>query len=167
VASNGSAFVVIQEGDYPPIGGTTVYALDGSGGVLKGWPFRTSTGLVWEGECGCGATGCGSWRSDQIAGPEGSLYLLQVAANAGTGGTIVAVGKDGAVKAGWPVVLRREGAEFSSVVVGPDGTAFALAIEPERYEQTECGTAIPVSSATILAIEPDGTVRYRVTVAEP
>ena len=40
-------------------------------------------------------------------------------------------------------------------------------IEPERYEQTECGTAIRVSSATILAINPDGTVRYRVTVAEP
>ena len=168
VASNGSAYVVTEEGDdnYPPHGGTRAYALDRSGNLRPGWPFRTSTGLVWLGECAC-ATGCGQSRSDQVAGPDGSLYLLQVAPNAGTGGSILAVGKDGAVKAGWPVVLRREGAEFSSVVVGPDGTAFALAIEPERYEQTECGTAIPVSSATILAIEPDGTVRYRVTVAEP
>jgi hypothetical protein len=85
------------------------------------------------------------------------------------GGSIVAVGADGAVKAGWPVVLRRAGAEFESVVVGADGTAYALAIEPERYEDAECetGSPVPVSSATIVAIAPDGAIRYRVTVMEP
>ena len=167
VASDGSAYVVTEEGNYPPTGGTTAYALDESGNLRLGWPFRTSTGLVWPGICPPCATGCGWWRSDQVAGPDGSLYLLQVAPNAGTGGSVVAVGKDGAVKAGWPVVLRRAGAEFWSVAVGPDGTAFGLAIEPERYEDTGCGAPIPLSSATILAINPDGTVRYRVTVAEP
>ena len=165
VASDGSAYVVAEEGEYPSIG-TTAYAIDSSGGLAKSWPFRTSTGLVWLGDCRC-ATGCGRSRSDQVAGPDGSLYLLQVARGAGTGGSILAVGKDGAVKAGWPVVLRRAGAEFSSVVVGPDGTAFALAIEPARYVPDECGGTVSLDSATILAINPDGTVRYRVTVAEP
>jgi hypothetical protein len=70
----------------------------------------------------------------------------------------VAIGPDGRVRPGWPVVLERPGAEFWSVVVGSDQTAFALAIEPEAGER---------SSATILAIGPDGTVRYRVTVVEP
>jgi hypothetical protein len=167
VAPDGSAYLVTQEGDYPPFGGMRAYALDPSGNPRLGWPFRTSTGLVWLGECGCSATGCGSWRSDQAAGPDGSLYLLQVAQGAGTGGSIVAVGTDGAVKAGWPVVLRRAGAGFSSVEVGPDGTAFALAIEPEKYLPDECGGTVSLDSATILAINPDGTVRYRTTLVSP
>ena len=153
-------------GDYP-FDGTIAYAIDKSGNLRPGWPFRTSTGLVWRGRVWVCATGCGSWRSEQVAGPDGSLYLLQQAATARTGGSIVAVGTDRTVKAGWPVVLRRAGAEFSSVVVGPDGTAFALAIEPERYVPDECGGTVSLDSATILAINPDGTGRYRVTVAEP
>jgi hypothetical protein len=74
-----------------------------------------------------------------LACPGRSLYLLQVAHAAGTGGSIVAVGTDGALKAGWPVVLRRAGAGFSSVAVGTDGTAFALAVEPEEYLPDQCG----------------------------
>ena len=167
VAPDGSAFVVAEEGDYP-FNGTTAYAIDKSGNLRAGWPDRTSTGLVWAGECGCSATGCGSWRSDPVAAPDGSLHLLQLAPSAGTGGSVVAVGMDGAVKAGWPVVLRRAGAQFSSVAVGPDGTAFALAIEPEEYlPPDECGVKTSLDSATILAINPDGTVRYRTTIVSP
>ena len=55
------------------------------------------------------------------------------------------------MRPGWPVELKRAGSEFWSVVVGPDGTAYALAIEPESS---------PTSSASILAIAPDSTVRY-------
>ena len=155
VAPDGSAFVVAED--------STAYAIDGSGQPRAGWPYRAPSGLVWPGYCPPCTTGCGLWRSDPVAGPDGSLHLLHV------GGSIVAVGTDGAVKAGWPVVLRRADAEFESVVVGADGTAYALAIEPERYEDAECetGSPVPVSSATIVAIAPDGAIRYRVTVMEP
>jgi len=166
VAPDGSAYVVTEEGEYP-FNGTTAYAIDKSGNLRAGWPYRTSTGLVWPGTCPCSATGCGGFRSDPVAAPDGSLHLLQLAPSAGTGGSIVAVGTDGAVKAGWPVVLRRAGAEFESVVVGPDGTVYALAIEPEEYLPDECGGKISFDSATILAINPDGTVRYRTTLVSP
>ena len=168
VAPDGSAFVVAEDSELPS-GGTTAYAIDGSGQPRAGWPYRAPSGLVWPGYCPPCTTGCGQWRSDPVAGPDGSLYLLQVAPSAAIGGSIVAVGTDGAVKAGWPVVLRRAGAEFEAVAVGPDGTAYALAIEPERYEDTGCGTGsgIPVSSATIVAIAPDGAIRYRTTIISP
>jgi hypothetical protein len=62
------------------------------------------------------------------------------------------------VRAGWPVELKRPGAEFWSVVVGPDGTVYAQAIEPESGDR---------SSATILAIARDSPVLYTTTVVEP
>ena len=58
----------------------------------------------------------------------------------------------------WPVELRRPGAEFWSVVVGSDGTAYALAIEPEPGD---------TSSASILAIAPDSTVLWTTTIIDP
>jgi hypothetical protein len=169
VASDGSTYVATEEGDFPSADGTTAYAVDAAGNLRAGWPYRAPTGLVWLGECACSATGCGWWRSDPVAAPDGSLYLLHQAPSPGAGGSIVAVATDGVVKAGWPVVLRRAGAEFSSVAVGPDGTAFALAIEPEGFLPDECGQGGKVSldSATILAIGPDGTVRYRTTIVSP
>jgi len=74
------------------------------------------------------------------------------------GGSLAAVGPDGRVRPGWPVDLKRPGAEFWSVVVGSDGTVFALAVEPQAGD---------TSSASILAIAPDSTVRYTTTVIEP
>jgi len=62
------------------------------------------------------------------------------------------------VRPGWPVELRRPGAEFWSVVVGSDGTAYVLAIEPEPGDTT---------SATVLAIAPDSSVLYRTTIIDP
>ena len=91
-------------------------------------------------------------------GPHSTLYLSLTARDETVGGSIIAVGVDGKVRPGWPVELRRPGAEFWSVVVGPDGTAYALAIEPE----TGGG-----SSATILAIAPDSTVLYTTTIIDP
>jgi hypothetical protein len=168
VAPDGSAYFVTQEGGFPD-GPTTAYAIDATGVLRAGWPYRSSTGLVWHGHVSPCATGGGLERSDPAVGPDGSLYLLQLAASRGIGGgSIVAVGTDGVVKTGWPVVLRRAGAEFESVVVGPDGTAFALAIEPEEYlPPDECGVKTSLDSATILAINPDGTVRYRTTIVSP
>jgi hypothetical protein len=85
------------------------------------------------------------------------VYLPLSARDAKVGGNIVAVGQNGRVRPGWPVLLQRAGAEFWSVVVGADGTAYALAMEPETGNQ---------SSATILAIAPDGTVLYRTTIVD-
>ena len=50
------------------------------------------------------------------------------------------------------------GAGFWSEVVAPDGTVYALAREPKH------GGA---SSAIVLAITADGTVRYRATIVAP
>jgi hypothetical protein len=62
------------------------------------------------------------------------------------------------MRPGWPVELRRPGSAFWSIVVGSDGTAYALAIEPETGD---------ASSATILAIAPDSNVLYRTTIIDP
>lgn len=44
------------------------------------------------------------------------------------------------------------------MVVGADGTAYALAVEPESSD---------ASSATVLAIGRDSTVLYSSTIIEP
>jgi len=74
------------------------------------------------------------------------------------GGIISAVGRDGQVRSDWPLALKRPGAEFWSVVVGSEGTVFALAIEPETAD---------TSSASLLAIAPDSTVLSVTTIIEP
>jgi len=147
VAPDGAAFLLSDAG-YE----TTVYGLDPSGRIMAGWPYHATAGLQWQGECPGMVTGCGVWLSIPAVGPGDVLYLLRA------GGSLVAIGPDGKVRAGWPVVLTRPRAEFWSVVVGSDRTAFALAIEPE---------AGGGSSATVLAIGPDGQVRYRTTVLDP
>jgi len=70
---------------------------------------------------------------------------------------VVVIDPDGRLRSGWPVELRRPGGEFWAVVVGPDGTASALAVEPESSD---------ASSATALAIGRDSTVLYASTIIE-
>lgn len=91
-------------------------------------------------------------------GPDGNLYLPLQARDVSFGGSLVAVGPDGRVPAGWPVELKRPGSEFWSVVVGSDGITYALAIEPETRS---------TSSGTILAIAADSTVLWTTTIIEP
>ena len=135
---------------------TSVFALDPSLDVMRGWPYRPATPLVYRFrptlELACGSLAV------PAAGPDGTLYLPLRARDEAVGGILVAVGPDGRVRPGWPVELTRPGAEFWSVVVGSDGTAYALAIEPESSRS---------SSATILAIAPDSTVRYSATIMDP
>ena len=151
VAADGTSFFVSVDG------GTTVYALDASGRVVAGWPYLEAIGLQW-GYCAPGATGCGVWRATPSVGPGDVLYLLHPPRDKTIGGSLVAIGPDGRVRPGWPVVLVRPGAEFRSVIVGPDGTAYAVVVEPEGGGHY---------SATLLAIAPDGTVRYRTAIVEP
>jgi hypothetical protein len=150
VAPDGTAYFLSDAG-----GQTTVFALDSSGRPMTGWPYRASAGLQWQEHCPADTTGCGEVLAIPAVGPDGVLYLPQEAHRAMTGGSLVAIGRDGRVRPGWPVVL---GAEVWSVVVSADGTAYALAIEPEAGGE---------SSATIVAIDPDGSVGYRTTVVDP
>jgi outer membrane protein assembly factor BamB len=151
VARDGTTFV-FSEID------SAVYALDPSLKVMGGWPYRASTPLVHPGwndpryDIPCAAIG------RPAVGPGNVLYMPLRARNASVGQRIVAVGPDGRPRAGWPVELRRSGAEVYSVVVGSDGTVYAMAVEPE----TAGG-----SSATVLAVSPDSTVLYRTTIMNP
>jgi hypothetical protein len=136
---------------------TQIFAIDPSLAILRGWPYRPGTPLErpdpWRAEEGINCTS----PAAPAAGPDNTLYLPLQARDSTVGGSLVAVGPDGKVRAGWPVELKRPGAEFWSVVVGSDGTVYALAIEPESNGG---------SSASILAIAPDSTVLYTTTIID-
>ena len=153
VAHDGTTFVYSELN-------SAIYALDPSLSPIRDWPFEPEApravarpGLESEHEAGyCPASVV------PVVGPDRTLYLALEARDTTIGGHLLAVGMDSQVRPGWPVDLLRPGSEFWSVVVGPDGTVYALAIEPESGGS---------SSATILAIAPDSTVRYRTTIVEP
>jgi hypothetical protein len=137
---------------------TAIVALDASLELLGGWPFRPATPLVRRDPLSnLDGISCPSLAIPAV-GPDSTLYLPLQARDATVGGSIIAVGPDGRVRPGWPVELRRAGAEFWSIVVGSDATVYALAIEPEPGE---------AFSASILAIAPDSTVLYTTTIVEP
>jgi hypothetical protein len=150
VAEDGTTWLVTEDR------GTTVYRLDPTGQAMAGWPYRDTSGLQWS-YCPPD-TGGSCWRPNPAAGPGNVLYLLHPPESGNLGGSIVAIGPNGRVRPGWPVVLQRPGAHFRSVVVGSDGTVYALAVEPEGGDR---------SSASILAIGPDSTVRWITTIVEP
>jgi len=137
---------------------TTAVSVSPSGAVMAGWPYRSDDGNQGTGICAAGDICEGGNLATPALGPDSVLYLIHAAANASIGGRLTAIGPDGLVRPGWPVELKRPGAEFWSVVVGSDGTAYALAIEPEAGDG---------SSASILAIAPDSTVRSVTTIIEP
>jgi hypothetical protein len=155
---DGGVFVLAQID-----GRATVFELDRAGDPLPGWPYSSEGGLQTQGTCSGPDTGCGVWLVEPAfdPGPELEprpvLYLAVAASDATRGSALMAIGVDGRVRPGWPVTLRQPGAMFWSVVVGARGLVFAVAIEPGPSG----------SSATVLAIARDGTVRYRTTVVEP
>jgi hypothetical protein len=139
-------------------GRTYVYALDRVGHQRKGWPYRVVPGPQWQFPCTPPVTPCANWLAWPAVGPGNVLYLPVAASSDRAGGKLVAVARPGRVVAGWPVTLRRSGAQFLSVGVGPDGTIFGLAAEPEAKGGW---------SATVLAIAPNGKTRWSKTVVEP
>ena len=152
VGSDGTTFVV---GAY--FRNTTVAGLSPSGKEMTGWPYRSDAGHQSIGICPAGEVCEGYGFAAPAMGPGNVLYLLHAAASKSAGGSVVAVGQDGRVVAGWPVSLKRAGSEVWSAVVGPDGNAYALAIEPEPNNG---------HSATILALAPDSTVLYTKTIID-
>jgi hypothetical protein len=153
VAEDGTTFVVGAH-----YAGTTAASVSASGEMIAGWPYESDDGSQGTGICAPGDICEGGNLAIPALGPNNDLYLIHRAADASIGGRIVAVGSDGRVRPGWPVELKRPGAEFWSVVVGSDGTVYALAIEPEAGDG---------SSASILGIAPDSTVRSITTIIEP
>jgi hypothetical protein len=152
-AADGGAFVVGEAGS-----AVAVYRIDPRGAVVDGWPHLGPTAMQWEGTCPAGSAGCGVWRSQPTLSEDGDLYLPLAAPDAQIGATLAAVGPDGRDLAGWPMHLARRGAEWWTSAVAADGTAFGLAVEPEAGGST---------SATIVAIAKDGSVRSRTTVVAP
>jgi hypothetical protein len=153
VAADGTSFIV---GSLDERYG--VYAFDPSGNGIAGWPYDSALGFQDTGFCPAGDAGCGGFRTAPAVGPGSVLYLVHAPAKASVGGSVVAIGRDGGVIEGWPVTLTRSGSEFWSVVVGPNRTAYAMAVEPEPNGSY---------SATILAIAPDSDILYNVTIVEP
>jgi hypothetical protein len=133
-----------------------VWAISGAGSVLPDWPWLGNRLLEYEGYCPPGDTGCGQVRVAPAMGPNGEIVVAVMAAAAG--GELVVVEANGFEREGWPVTLNREGSAFWSVVTGETGVTYALAIEPED------GGSF---SGTILAIDPDSTVRWATTLVEP
>ena len=137
---------------------TTAARVTPSGDVMAGWPYRSDDGSQPVGFCPPTDICEGSELATHAIGPDNVLYLIHGAETETTGGHLVAVGEAGRVVTGWPVGLRRVGSAFWSVVVGPDGMVYALAVEPEKGD---------TYSATILGIAPDSTIRYTTTIVDP
>lgn len=136
------------------------YALDARLAVRPGWPYEPPRALQEKAfpdpdeitlDCGGGVP------ASPALGPVGTLYVPLAPASDKAGGELVAIGRDGAMVAGWPVKLLRANAGFWEVIVGADRTVYALAAEPES------GGA----SITLLAFAPDSSVLWRVTLVEP
>ena len=153
VAQDGTAFIVSSAYEM-----TDVLAIDPSGQRVAGWPYHSDLGLQETGFCPPGDTGCGGFRVAPAIGPGNILHVVHARPSTTGGGSVVAIGRDGRVIDGWPVTLTRPGSEFWSVVVGANGTAYAMAVEPEPNGS---------HSATILAIAPDSDILYNVTIVEP
>jgi outer membrane protein assembly factor BamB len=134
-----------------------IYALDRDRDTADGWPFALADPLVHprpgpESEHEAGY--CPGPLPPAI-GPDGTVYLALDGHTSSAGGSLLAVGPDGKVRAGWPVGLKRPGAELWALAVGGDGTVYTIAYEPEAG-----GT----STATLLAIAPDSSILYRTTI---
>lgn len=163
VRPDGSVYVVAGS---PGEGGTIAYAVDPSGGRVAGWPYVSPAGLitVFGGVCTC----CSFTDSPPVAGPDGTLYLVQHATRTGGGNRLTAVGTNGAIRTGWPVTLTEAGAWFRTKAIGDDGRVYAFAVEPAGTRQDElCGDKSPVYSGTVVALDGHGDPIYTTTLVTP
>jgi outer membrane protein assembly factor BamB len=151
VAADGTAFVVGALDGRP-----TVYAIDPNGFPPAGWPSRLPVPLAAQGACSGQDTGCGVWRTTPAAGADDTFYLMLAAPDGRAGGSIVAIGIDGQVRAGWPLSLPAE-ASFWSAFVRPDGAIQALAMAQGSGGDTWA----------LYLIDPDGTVRLKTALVGP
>ena len=156
--------LVGPDGSVWVVGRTSAYAFDPKGRLRDGWPVKLRGEPGSTGYCGpCGDTDCYTHPTVPFIDQAGTLYVLRAPSSKSTGGSVLAIGLDGKVVPGWPVRLKRAGSEFWYGKVGPDGTVFVDAYEPEP-KLRQCPEAM---SLTTLALRPDSTIRYRVTLVDP
>lgn len=156
-------------------GGTVAYAIDPTGVVRAGWPFRSGSrlvaGSIGVGGCpsGCGMCGLPWAGSSPRVARDGGLYVAQgTRGDAYTGGNrIIAVSTDGDVKPGWPVTLREKGAWFLTFAVGDRGIVFGYAIEPAGTEPDPDFGTCKVFSGTLVALDGHGDPIYTTTLVVP
>ena len=140
---------------------TTVYALDPTGKVLPGWPYRARMPLArldWD--CACVPDSAMPLPPVVDAAGRVRLLLGDIGFDQKLGSRATLV-QNGRTVAGWPVTLRKATSHFVDLTVDAAGVTYVLAKEFEGPPSPE------TMSETLLAIAPDGTVLYRTTVLEP
>jgi len=158
VEPNGTVYLAVRDGPSGIDNATTVYALDPTGRVLPGWPYRARMPLArldWD--CVCVP---GSARPlPPVVDAAGRVRLLLGIPYDQKFGSRATLVQEGRTVAGWPVTLRKATSHFVDLTVDAAGVTYALAVEGSPTPET--------MSETLLAIAPDGTVLYRTTVLEP
>jgi hypothetical protein len=159
--------VVGSDGSVWVVGGSRAYAFDPQGRLRDGWPAKLQAPLADTGYCSSECDiDCYYLPADPFIDQAGTLYVLRAPTSKAGGGSVLAIGLDGKVVPGWPVSLKRSGSAFWHGSVGPDGSVFVDAYEPEpKVKRTDA--CFEPASLTMLAIRPDSTVRYRVTLVDP
>ncbi|MEO7663531.1 MAG: hypothetical protein ABIV26_00260, partial [Candidatus Limnocylindrales bacterium] len=95
-----------------------VFAVDSSLVVRTGWPYQAPAPFMRLDPRHVREDAFCQTRSVPAVGPDGTIYLALQPRDPSVGSSIVALGPDGGMRAGWPVQLRQAGAEFWSIAVG-------------------------------------------------
>jgi hypothetical protein len=159
VEPDGTVYLAVRDGPSGIDNSTTVYALDPTGRVLPGWPYRARMPLArldWDCVCVPGS----AMPLPPVVDAAGRVRLLlgDIGYDQGLGSRATLV-QNGRTVAGWPVTLRKATSHFVDLTVDAAGVTYALAVEGSPMPET--------MSETLLAIAPDGTVLYRTTVLGP
>lgn len=170
VTSDGS---VVVTGWVSGRDGTIAYAVGPSGAQRPGWPYRSGEFIKFGRPSGftCSCEPCvtpdNSIETPPLAGPGGSLLLVQLAHQNDSGGNrIVAVRPDGKARDGWPVTLSEKGSWFASIA-GTGRSVYGYAVEPARSQHNRCGETYTAYSGTVVALDAHGDTMYSTTLVTP
>jgi len=125
----------------------TITALDAAGVVRSGWPQVLR----------------GSLSQNPAFGPDGTLYALIQPATPSATAQLVALGQNGATKAGWPMTVPNGG-----FLVGPNGLVYVWSFDISGAAGTTPGGP-RITRTQFLALDPAGTVHagWPITIDGP